>query len=231
MKPDKIYIIHYTKLKDRYSNLISILEKSKIPFEFITQYDKEDLKEDILNKFYLPNPEKFTNKIKPLWDCNINTFRVLSSSELSCAIKQLTAIKKLSQECKNFGMILEDDIMFDTNFNLLFKKYIQETPNDWDAIFLGEGCGFEFQKYKLSTSIRKSENSYLVNNPATNCAEAYLLKPDIASKIYESSLPFQLAFDWELAYQLYKLKAKTYWWFPSIAKQGSRTGQYQSSLR
>ena len=150
--------------------------------------------------------------------------------EISCTIKHLIAIKKLSIECENFGLILEDDVLFNSNFNSFYKKYFQETPNDWDAIFLGEGCGVNFQSHKLMESKKVSENSFLMNHPATNCAEAYLLKPQIASKIYESAVPFQLVSDWEIAYQLYKFDAKTYWWYPSIATQGSRTGLYTSTL-
>ena len=230
MKPDKIYIIHYTKLKDRYSNVIPFLENFKVPYEFIEDYDQEVLTESILKEFYLADKNKFEEKVNPLWDSNIHKFRVLNLPEISCTIKHLVAIKKLSQECVNFGLILEDDVLFKDNFNNLYKKYFSETPSDWDAIFLGEGCGVNFQNYKILDSKKVSNNSYLMKHPATNCAEAYILRPQIARKIYESAIPFQLVSDWEIAYQLYKFNAKTYWWYPSIATQGSRTGLYKSTL-
>jgi hypothetical protein len=230
MKPDKIYIVHYTKLSDRYSKVISFLENSKIPYEFIKEYDQEDLSTDILKQYYLADEIKFKQKIDPLWDSNIHRFRTLNLPEISCTIKHLKAIEKVSLECPNFGLILEDDVLFNNNFNDLYKKYISETPTDWDAIFLGEGCGINFQNEKIFNSQKISKNSYLMNHPATNCAEAYLLKPQIASKIYSSAIPFQLVSDWEIAYQLYKFNAKTYWWYPSIASQGSRNGLYKSTL-
>jgi GR25 family glycosyltransferase involved in LPS biosynthesis len=230
MKPDKIYIVHYTKLTDRYSRLISFLENSKIPYEFITEYDQEDLSTDVLKQHYLADEIKFKEKIDPLWDSNIHKFRILNLPEISCTIKHLKAIEKLSLECPNFGLILEDDVLFDNNFNNLYKNYISETPSDWDAIFLGEGCGVNFQNEKILNSQKISKNSYLMKHPATNCAEAYLLKPQIASKIYASAIPFQLVSDWEIGYQLYKFDAKTYWWYPSIASQGSRNGLYKSTL-
>jgi GR25 family glycosyltransferase involved in LPS biosynthesis len=230
MKPDKIYIVHYTKLRDRYLNLIPFLEKCKIPYEIITEYDKEDLSEDILKQFYLANDEMFANKIKPLWDPAAHKPRVLNLPEISCTIKHLTAIKKLATECTNFGLILEDDVLFDANFNSLYKKYFHQTPENWDVIFLGEGCGVNFQNQKIMNSRKVNENLYLVDHPASNCAEAYLLKPQIARKIYESAIPFQLVSDWELAYQLYKFGATTYWWYPSVVTQGSKTGLYESTL-
>jgi GR25 family glycosyltransferase involved in LPS biosynthesis len=230
MKPDKIYIVHYTRLKDRYHNLLSFLEKCKIPYEIIAEYDKEDLSEDILKQFYLANDEMFAEKIKPLWDPAAHKPRVLNLPEISCTIKHLTAIKKLSIECTNFGLILEDDVLFDTDFNSLYKKYFNQTPENWDAVFLGEGCGVNFQNQRIMNSRKANENVYLMGHPASNCAEAYLLKPQIARKIYESAIPFQLVSDWELAYQLYKSNATTYWWYPSIVTQGSKTGLYESTL-
>lgn len=230
MTPDKIYIVHYSKLTDRYNNIISCLEKTKIPFEFITDYDQEVLTDENLKKLYDPNEFKYNEKIKPLWNFDLHKFRFLNLPEISCTIKHLIAIRKISEECKNFGLILEDDAIFYDNFNTSYKKYINETPTDWDAIFLGEGCGTNFQNQKMLDSKKVSENSYLMSHPATNCAEAYLMKPDIARKIYESAIPFQMISDWEIAYQLYKFDAKTYWWFPSLVSQGSKNGTYKSTL-
>lgn len=230
MKPDKIYIVHYTKLKDRYENIIPFLESSKVPYEFITDYDKEDLNENLLKQFYLGDEEKFLNKINYSYNFLNCNYRILNEAEISCTIKHLVAIKKLSEECSNFGLILEDDAIFYENFNKNYKKCFEETPNDWDAIFLGEGCGVNFQTSKILNGEKISENCYNVPHPATNCAEAYLMKPNIAKKVYEESIPFQLVSDWELGYQFHKLNCKIYWWYPSLVTQGSRNGKYQSTL-
>jgi GR25 family glycosyltransferase involved in LPS biosynthesis len=230
MKPDKIYIIHYTKLKDRYENIHPFLKNCKIPYEFITDYDQETLSDDIIKKYYFPDETLFNNKTNNLWDSTIHKFRVLNKPEISCTIKHLVAIKKISEECSNFGLILEDDVIFYENFNFNYNECFKQTPEDWDAIFLGEGCGVNFQNDKILSSKKITSNCYLVPNPATNCAEAYLLKPSVAKSIYESATPFQLVSDWEIAYQLYKLNSKTYWWYPSLVTQGSRNGKYQSTL-
>lgn len=230
MKPDKIYIIHYTKLKDRYNELYPFLEKCKISYEFISEYDQEQLTDDIIKKYYLADENIFNNKIENLWDKNIHKFRVLNKPEISCTIKHLVAIKKLSEECPNFGLILEDDAIFYEKFNQNYKECFDQTPEDWDAIFLGEGCGINFQNQKILNSKKITDKCYLVPNPATNCAEAYLLKPKAAKQIYKSAIPFQLVSDWEIGYQLHKLNLKTYWWYPSLVTQGSRNGKYSSTL-
>ena len=101
---------------------------------------------------------------------------------------------------------------------------------NWDAIFVGSGCGFGFQRVKLSSSERVSHNCFLIDHPATNCAEAYLLKKETAKAIIDSVYPFNLISDWELAYQFYKLNHKVYWWCPSLIEQGSKNGMYESTL-
>jgi len=230
MKPDKIYIIHYTKLKDRYNHISSFFDSCKIPYEFILDNDQEDLTPKILDQYYKPNKEEYENRISKLWDVNIHKFRYLNKAEISCTIKHITAIKKISSECPNYGLILEDDAIFYDNFNKQFDKCLNQTPDDWDSIFLGDGCGVNFKSSKLLNSKKVNDNVYLMAHPATNCAEAYLLKPSIAEKISNSIIPFQNVSDWEIAYQLYLHDAKTYWWNPSLVTQGSRNGKFESTL-
>jgi len=230
MKPDKIYIIHYSKLKDRYLHISKFFDNCEIPYEFILENDQEDLSSETLDKYYKPNKEEYEKRISKLWNINAHKFRYLNKAEISCTIKHITAIQKLSIECPNYGLILEDDAIFSDDFNEKSIKYFKQTPNDWDSIFLGEGCGINFQNLKLLDSKMVNENVYLMPNPATNCAEAYLLKPSIAGKIANSIIPFQNISDWEIAYQLYLFEAKTYWWYPSLVTQGSKNGKFQSTL-
>ena len=69
-----------------------------------------------------------------------------------------------------------------------------------------------------------------MGHPATNCAEGYLIKKDIARTIYNGAKPFHLISDWELAYQLYAANARVYWWHPSLIEQGSKNGMFKSTL-
>jgi hypothetical protein len=96
---------------------------------------------------------------------------------------------------------------------------------------LGQGCGYDFISSKIDNLKQISDNLFYVPPPSTNCAEAYLIKKDTAKKIYESIIPFQLVSDWELAYQFYKLNMNVYWSLPSLFYQGSKSGDYNSTLR
>lgn len=225
----KTYVIHYTKLKERKDTMISFLSNTNIEFEFITEYDKERIKD---NNFYLPDPLKFDEKIKPLWDNKVHKFRILNPAEISCTIKHISAIKRITEQDDEIGLILEDDaIPIENNFSDKIIELIEVAPTNWEAIFMGVGCGVEFMNEKLRTSHIINDKFAVVEHPVTNCAEAYLLKKKTAKRIYESIIPFQLVSDWELAYQFYKLDMNVYWSIPPLFYQGSKSGTYNSTLR
>ena len=200
-----------------------------MPWEIISLHDKEALIEDS-SKLYRKDPEVFQNKINSLWDSSIHKYRGLRMAELSCAYKHFLALYMVSKYCPNYGMILEDDAVFAPDFADRFRKYMNDTPEDWDAIFLGEGCGTSYQQDRMVRGQQVGDNCFNVGHPSTNCAEAYLIKPDICKKILDTCFPFHLAYDWELAYQFYKHDARVYWWLPSIVSQGSKNGTFQTSL-
>lgn len=237
MKLEKAFVIHYTKLVERKNNVLEIFKNSDIQYEFIEDYDKDDFTDEILSKFYKADREMFEHKIEtafspPIWDLKENWFRVLNDAEISCTIKHIIALKKVSEQENDFCLIVEDDIIpiFEDTFNKI-DSIVQQAPKSWDSIFLGEGCGNDFINSKLSDAKRISENLFEVPPPSTNCAESYLIKKESAKKIYESIIPFQLVSDWELAYQFYKLNMNVYWSIPSLFYQGSKSGQYNSTLR
>jgi GR25 family glycosyltransferase involved in LPS biosynthesis len=226
------YVIHYTKLKERKDNIISLFNDNDFNLNFIEEFDKEEITKENIRLFYNPNKELFDSKISPLWDNSIHKFRYLTYPEASCAIKQVLAIKQVSEQENEYALIIEDDVLpKNSNFSKEIENVISNSPKDWDAIFIGEGCGEEFIKFKLNDFQKINDKVYKANHPATNCAEAYILKKSSAQKIYENIIPFQLAFDWELAYIFYKLKMNIYWAIPPIFVQGSKNGTYNTSIQ
>jgi len=227
---DKIYVIHYTKLDERKKNIISILEKINIPYEFINEYDQDQL-QDIKGILYNTDVLEYNRKIQVYKNhmYGIPPFRPLSDAEISCTIKHIIAIKKLSEECE-CGLILEDDaIPYGSDFLIEAEKSINEAPENWGSIFIGNGCGDNFinmkEKYRVSNTL------YKVNHPATNCAEAYILNKKTAKKIYDNILPFQQISDWEIACCFGLQNIDVYWRIPSLIYQGSISGKFKSTLR
>lgn len=236
-KLKKCFIVHYTKLKERKEKILEIFKDKKIEYEFIEEYDKDDFSEESILKFYKPDKELFVHKIEsafnpPEWDLRENWFRILNDAEISCTIKHILALKKVSEQEEEVCLIVEDDIIpICDSFLDIINIILKQSPDDWDSIFLGEGCGKDFIKSKMKNLQKVSDNLFKSPPPATNCAEAYLIKKDSAKKIYNSIIPFQLVSDWELAYQFYKLNMNVYWALPSLFYQGSKSGKYNSTLR
>jgi len=229
---ENIYVIHYTKLIERKQSIFSYIENFKLPYKFIENYDKEQLPEKSLQRFYLPDESLFESKIKNLWDINQHKFRYLTPGEISVAIKHFLAIQTIGENNK-IGLILEDDALpLKSTFLEQIHTTLNQLPEDWDAVFIGEGCGVNYIKNRIAKdNLQISNNMCKAKHPVTNCAESYIIKPQLAKKISEISFPFQLAFDWELAYILYKLNANVYWSVPPIFTQGSKNGIFNSVLR
>ena len=237
MKLKKSFVVHYTKLIERKNKVLEIFKNSNLQYEFIEDYDKDDFTDEIISKFYKADREMFEHKIEtaykpPAWDLKENWFRILNDAEISCTIKHIIALKKISEQEDDFCLIVEDDIIpiFEDTFDKI-NSIIQQAPESWDCIFLGEGCGKDFILSKINKAEKISENLYKVPPPSANCTEAFLIKKEAAKRIYESIIPFQLVIDYELSYQFYKLNMNVYWSIPPLFYQGSKSGEYIPTLR
>tara|TARA_Y100000310_G_scaffold163309_1_gene163161 strand:- start:11443 stop:12129 length:687 start_codon:yes stop_codon:yes gene_type:complete len=224
---EKIYIVHYTRLVERRMHMNSFFRASGINADYILEFDQDELNEEIINEYYFPNEKDYNEKILETYGKGSNQYRLLRPAEISCTIKHYHAIKKLSEEVKDYGLIFEDDIIFMDNFVSLFNLYLQKTPADWDAIFFGSCCGLDVGSHLVS----HDKVAYLKPHPATKCADAYLLRKDLAKKITQTMKPFVTISDWELSYQLRLHDAKVYWWSPPLISQGSEHGLFKTTLR
>ena len=137
----------------------------------------------------------------------------------------------ISHSDKEYGLILEDDVInlkpIKKNLNSVIKKF---SKTDWDIVFLGRGSGKDFIKSKTKKDFFNLK--YLKpSHPASNCAEAYVIKKESAGLLYEAMKKFTLPYDWEMAYKMYELDFKVRWFYPPIFKQGSQDKTYKSELR
>lgn len=231
MNLETCYIVHYTKLTDRKEKLLTFLESTPLRYEFINELDKEDLTDDIINQIYDTNTNTFNLKVTNLW--NGTPFSYLNLAQISCTIKHISALKKIAEGDEPFGLILEDDaIPVSEDYKNVYERIndvISKLPEDWDSVFLGLGCGHEFIQERI-VGLEVKDNLVKARHPATNCAEAYIIKKESAQKIVKDIIPFGLISDWELAYQFYKFNMNVYWTLDPLFIQGTHTGYFKSTL-
>lgn len=226
-----IQIIHYSKLIERKLYLDSIFQKENLKVNYILDHDREDLITANSLYNYQKDQDNFLFKIKELWKIESEEFRILSDGELSCYFKHLEALKKISKSENNIGLILEDDVIPQKSIkNNLLKISKTFSKSNWDVVFLGLGSGKKFIKKNSRRDLFHFK--YLIpQHPASNCAEAYMVKKDAAKILYTELSTFNLSYDWELAYKMYKRSFNVRWLFPPLFKQGSQDFTYKSELR
>jgi GR25 family glycosyltransferase involved in LPS biosynthesis len=109
----KYYITHYTPLQTRKTNLLAQLKRCNITdYEFIEVFDREDLKEEEINKF-----------------------KNVTLSEISLFLKHIEIFKKENEE---IIIVLEDDVIFNHDFINKLNNYLDNLPNSWDILFTCE---------------------------------------------------------------------------------------------
>ena len=223
---EKVYVVHYTRLIERRMRLEGQFRRLDIEAEYITADDKDDLSAAQIKESYVNNEESYNNTILKVYGKESNPFRRMSDAEISCTIKHYNAIKKIGEECEEYGLIFEDDVILVDNFVDHFNSYLKRTPTDWDAIFMGSCCDL-----RISPPGGDLEQvAFLKKHPATKCADGYMLKRGLAQKITKTMMPFNVISDWELGYQLALHGANVYWWEPPLLYQGSESGLFQSTL-
>lgn len=224
---DKVYVLHYTKLTDRKERLDEMFFMHGIDVEYITEFDQEVLTQEFIDENYDKRKESYDAKIHPAYGNRSTPHRELNIAEISCTLKHRLAIQKIAEECPNYGLIFEDDVILVPNFVYQFNQFLQSTPNDWEAIFMG-CCA----NLRVPQNIqRPNQYAYPMTHPASRGGDSYLLTSETAAKIRSTMDTFVTISDWELSYQLFKHDIKTYWWEPPLVVQGSETGLYKTTLR
>lgn len=226
-----IYIIHYKKLIERKEYLINKLNEFNIKYKFIENFDREDIPQYIIEKYYKYDKNLWVERTNGLYSFNVS-YRDLKISEICNAISHLDALKKINDGDDEYGIIIEDDIIFNIDFKNKLNFLINETPDNFDVIFFGSSFNiFNLDKSNNSKTIKIKNNIYQKVPAKTRTVDAYIIKKEFAKKLYEEIKEIVLPFDFELNYFFYKLNPICYWFDPGLIKQGSMTGIYKSANR
>lgn len=213
----KIWIIHYTKLIDRKEFIEQQLNNYSFKYEFIEEYDWEKLKKEQLKLFNI---------------------KKLKLPTISLFYKHIHTYKKIINSVFKYNLIFEDDVIMENNFEQKLNKTLMEFPNNFDMIFIGDGCNLHIPKkdqepnkliYKKCNEITK-----LGGHGATRCTDSYFISKNCALKILNHIKNFKnfsidLPLDYWLNNIIRELNLNIYWLEPTIITQGSQIGKFKSS--
>lgn len=209
----KVFIIHYKKLTDRKEFILKQFEREQITnYEFIT-IDRDELNDYDLLKF------------------NKNYSKPLAANFLS----HLYAYKQISLNNYKYNLILEDDVILCEGFSNILNSYIKQIPEDFDSVFIGEGCNIQ-EHHINHSNIIKNKNIYKCDNEnKCKCTDSYMISTKCANKLikYYNTLSTRgYKIDEPIDYFLNKpLKlSDVYWAEPTLIKQGTIIGLFNSSI-
>lgn len=213
----KIFIVHYKKLVNRKSHIIRELNTHNIMnYEFI-QIDRDELSGEDCNNF-----EGSITFNKP---------------GMAIALSHFHAYKEIADKYDH-ALIIEDDVILSNNFTETLTKYLTQLPEEYDMLFLGDGCKFHIhpdmlvpRKYIYERGVDPTEWG---GNGATRCCDSYIVNKKCAIKLteYLSTLKTKISeigIDWWLNNLARHYQFKVYWAEPTIVTQGSQNGLFSQT--
>lgn len=206
---DKIFIVHYKKLIERKTHILEQFAKYNITnYEFI-EIDRDEL--------HLQNTSMFTKNY------NSNAKRAITLSHIYAYRESLKY---------DTTLILEDDIIFSDNFINILQSYLNQTPQGYDMLFIGDGCKHHIDTNKLIPNKYIYERD-LPSEFASRCADSYIISKSCAMKLckYIDNLPNKINNNIDLWLNIAAVdnKLKIYWAEPTIVTQGTQNGMFTTS--
>lgn len=201
---DKIYVCHYTKLKERVPVLDKQLSKYSLDVDWVTDYDAEDIDMSLVK-------ENMVNIDKPLGLGGIHENRTLRLSELSLLLKHNYVFEDMIKNNYESVLVLEDDVLFVEDFINKFNYQIKDKDLDYDLIWVGTCCNL---KYPNSVS-----DKFIYKNKGSRCTHGYIISNKCAKKMVEflkiNNHPADFAFN--NAINMYNFN--NYWMEPALILQ------------
>ena len=211
----KIFVLHYSKLFDRKKHILEQFKKQNITdYEFIEKYDKDeitDYESDIFKKNY-------------------------RKSTMSLHLKHNYVYKLIAENYEN-ALICEDDVILCDNFIEKINNYMTQIPQNYDMLFIGDGCNLHIEQHKLINN----QNIYEKNleptswggDGASRCSDSYIITKKCANKLCEYinnlKCKINLPIDWWLNVAARDNNFKVYWTEPTIVTQGTQCGLFNTS--
>jgi GR25 family glycosyltransferase involved in LPS biosynthesis len=108
---DKIYCINLDRRPDRWEQAVEEFNKIGCKVERLSAIDGEKL-------------------------INPNTDSPINQSELGCLLSHRAILEKIIKSNGDRFLVLEDDIVFNDDFNQNFQLFKDQLPENWDMVYI-----------------------------------------------------------------------------------------------
>ncbi len=243
----KIFITHYSPLKERMAHIKNLLKELNMEGEFIKDFDRElinlndkrfiqkkitwykqlkAIKIILIGNILYNKKTNFSRKIYWLFCYILNKFftprgfkfRKLSLAEISLTLKHYIALKKI-ENSNEPGLIIEDDVILKPETKILLKKAFILCKNNFDFIDLGGGC--DLPLFKDEKFFKEDNRFFILKIPRSRTTAAYMINPKTASKIANELFPIVMPIDWQYQFIFLKYNFKVLWSLPPAFIHGS----------
>lgn len=212
----KAHIVHYKKLVQRRAAMERQLGWEGIEADFVDQFDRDIVRIEDVSLFDRRRvPWRFRRRMP---DVQV----VITLSHLHC-LRQIA-------HSGRWGLILEDDAILAPGFRAGLERCLDQLPDGWGMLFLGDGCGLHIPEDRLRGGVvvypKEREPTDWGGDGATRCTDSYVVHPDCAAAVIALlqalPRPIDRPIDWWLNEVIRHLRIDVYWAEPTLATQGSQ---------
>ena len=191
---DKIYIIHYAPLTERKAYIDKKIKDLNLQnVEFFSEFDRNSTPDEVIKTYYKGDG--------------------LNAAQICITISHVEIYKKVLENNYKSVLILEDDALFEDNFIEVLNKYMESVPEDYDLLFLNDGCGLH------SKNIVSDKIWYREYTSRTCCS--YIVSNKCCNKLIPTIIPFEHSIDWQINHETSNKALIIYWCEPTIVRDGS----------
>jgi GR25 family glycosyltransferase involved in LPS biosynthesis len=190
---DKVYVINLENDKEKLKSVSKKLENQHIVFERFDAIDGSSIKNDNRLTEFCNN--YCTNGIK------------------GCALSHKTVWENALKNNYEAIAVLEDDIIFNKNFNTILQLNYHSIPNDFDIIYLGSAfnCGDTSLYNSINEKINGIHNTRINENilKVNGCGGfyGYIISKKCIENILKEKVSFHIDTDFIDYIKKYNLKA------------------------
>jgi glycosyl transferase family 25 len=183
------YVINLKKSDKRLAKMVQTFEAANLNFSRIDAVNGRDLNLLQLRNegFYKPAPEES---------------RWLNPGEVGAYLSHRKAWKQILKDGVSYGIVLEDDVEFDADFEIRIQELINQAPKNWSIIYLG--CNSQ-HKAEFFKPCRPANNQKIEGAPLIKLGDqcvaggwAYVVNSQTALNLVRNTLPIKWPLDYAI---------------------------------